>query len=263
MLVKLLSDSIQLGLAQTTLTVIMVLVVVHLARRNRVHLERETIIALIRGLVQIVAVGSVLVLLFRGPFWTSGLVLLVMMVAGAATAARRAQKIPGAFKISLYGIVGGAGVVILSMGLLGVIDPRMESLIPVGSMVIASAMNSSSLALERFRSELTSNVGFIEAGLALGAAPAKVVTPYVQAAVRAGMIPRIDTLRALGIVWIPGLMAGMVLAGSDPVYAAIYQFVVVGMIYAASGLTSMIATLLIRAQAFSEAEQLLIETGRA
>lgn len=263
MLVKLFSDSIQLGVAQTILTVITVLVVVYLARRNRVHLERETIIALIRGLVQIVAVGSVLVLLFRGPFWTSGFVLLAMMLAGAATTSRRAQKIPGAFKISLYGIVGGAGIVIVSMGLLGVIDPRMESLIPVGSMVIASAMNSSSLALERFRSELTSNVGFIEAGLALGAAPARVVTPYVQAAVRAGMIPRIDTLRALGIVWIPGLMAGMVLAGSDPVYAAIYQFVVVGMIYAASGLTSMIVTLLIRAQAFSEAEQLSIDAGRA
>lgn len=263
MLVKLFSDSIQLGVAQTILTVITVLVVVYLARRNLVHLERETIIALIRGLVQIVAVGSVLVVLFRGPFWTSGLVLLAMMLAGAATTSRRAQKIPGAFKISLYGIVGGAGVVIVSMGLLGVIDSRMESLIPVGSMVIASAMNSSSLALERFRSELTANVGFIEAGLALGAAPARVVTPYVQAAVRAGMIPRIDTLRALGIVWIPGLMAGMVLAGSDPVYAAIYQFVVVGMIYAASGLTSMIVTLLIRAQAFSEAEQLAIEAGRA
>ena len=263
MLVKLFSDSIQLGVAQTILTVITVLVVVYLARRNRVRLERETIIALIRGLVQIVAVGSVLVLLFRGPFWTSGFVLLAMMLAGAATTSRRAQKIPGAFKISLYGIVGGAGIVIVSMGLLGVIDPRMESLIPVGSMVIASAMNSSSLALERFRSELTSNVGFIEAGLALGAAPARVVTPYVQAAVRAGMIPRIDTLRALGIVWIPGLMAGMVLAGSDPVYAAIYQFVVVGMIYAASGLTSMIVTLLIRAQAFSEAEQLSIDAGRA
>lgn len=263
MLVRLLPDSIQLGIAQAILTGILALVVVYIARRGRVHLERETAIALIRGLAQIVAVGSVLILVFRGPFWTSIVVLFIMMVAAAATAARRARDIPGAFRISLYGIVGGAGVVIVSMTLLGVIDPQLESLIPVGSMVIASAMNSNSLALERFRSELNSHVGFIEAGLALGAAPTRVVTPYVQAAVRAGMIPRIDTLRALGIVWIPGLMAGMVLAGSDPVYSAIYQFVVVGMIYSASGLTSMIATFLIRAQAFSEAEQLSIDVGRA
>jgi putative ABC transport system permease protein len=75
------------------------------------------------------------------------------------------------------------------------------------------------------------------------------------------MIPRIDTLRALGIVWIPGLMAGMVLAGSDPVYAAIYQFVVVGMIFAASGLTSLISTQLIRGRAFTRAEQLVLVEG--
>ncbi len=128
-------------------------------------------------------------------------------------------------------------------------------------MLIASAMNSNALALERFRSELETHVGFIETGLALGAAPERVVTPYVQAAVQAGMIPRIDTLRALGIVWIPGLMAGMLLAGSDPVYAAIYQFVVVGMIFAASGLTSLISTLLIRQRAFTAAEQLAYGQG--
>lgn len=262
MLVRLLSDPIQLGTAQAILTVVLALAVVLLARQKKIHLERETVVALIRGFVQIVAIGSVLILLFRGPSWTSVIVLLLMTLAAAATAARRAQGISGAFTISFYGIVGGAGAVIVLMTLLGVIDPRMESLIPVGSMVIASAMNSNSLALERFRSELKSHVGYIEAGLALGASPPQVAAPYVQAAVRAGMIARIDTLRALGIVWIPGLMAGMVLAGSDPVYAAIYQFVVVGMIYAASGLTSLIATLLIRARTFSPAEQLLIEAGR-
>jgi putative ABC transport system permease protein len=144
------------------------------------------------------------------------------------------------------------------MTLLGAIDPRMASLIPVGSMIIASAMNSVALALERFRSELSANVGFIEAGLALGAAPNRVVARHVEAAVRAAMIPRIDTLRALGIVWIPGLMAGMVLAGSDPIYAAIYQFVVIAMIVAASGLASLICMLLIRGRAFSPAEQLVI-----
>ncbi len=262
MLVRLFSDSIQLGIAQAILTALLALGVVVLARQRQIHLERDTIVALIRGFVQIVAVGSVLILLFRGPSWTSVIVLLIMMLAAAATAARRAQGIPGALMISFYGIVGGAGVVIVLMAALGVIDPRMESLIPVGSMVIASAMNSNSLALERFRSEVRAHVGYIEAGLALGAAPSKVAAPYVQAAVRAGMIARIDTLRALGIVWIPGLMAGMVLAGSDPVYAAIYQFVVVGMIYAASGLTSLIVTLLIRARAFSPAEQLIVDAGR-
>jgi putative ABC transport system permease protein len=262
MLNRLFSDPLQLGIAQAAVTVLLALAVVYVARRREVHLEHETVVSLLRGFVQVVAVGSILVLLFRGPSWSSVLVLLLMMLAAAATSARRARGIRGAFAVSFYGIVAGSGVVIALMTALGAIDPRMESLIPVGSMVIASAMNSNALTLERFRSEVASNVGYLEAGLALGAVPNRVVVPYVQAAVRAAMIPRIDTLRALGIVWIPGLMAGMILAGSDPVYAAIYQFVVVGMIYAAAGLTSLVATLLIRGRAFSPAEQLVLGSQR-
>lgn len=258
MLSGLFSDTLQLGIAQAVISALLALAVVYAARRNDIHLERETVVALVRGFVQIVAVGSILVLVFQGPSWISVFVLLFMMLAAAATSARRAQGIPGRFVVSFYGIAGGAGVVIALMTVLGAIDPSMASLIPVGSMIIASAMNSVALALERFRSELAASVGYIEAGLALGAAPSRVVAPHVEAAVRAAMIPRIDTLRALGIVWIPGLMAGMVLAGSDPVYAAIYQFVVVAMIVAASGLSSVTCMLLIRGRAFSPAQQLIL-----
>jgi putative ABC transport system permease protein len=256
MLSRFFDDPVQLGIAQAVVTAILALVVVYVARRRDVHLERETVVALVRGFIQVVAAGAVLVVLFTGPSWVSGPVLVIMTVAAAATASRRARGVPGAFAISFYGIAGGAGIVIAAMTWLGVIDSRMASLIPVGSMIIASSMNSGALALERIRSEFTSNVGYIEAGLSLGAAPAQVSAPYVQAAVTAGMIPRIDTLRALGIVWIPGLMAGMILAGSDPVYAAIYQFVVVGMIYASSGFTSLICSLLVRERAYTPADQL-------
>ncbi len=262
MLVDQIGDKLQLGLAQAVLTVLLVLGVVLVARRRAIRLERETVSALVRGFIQIVAVGSILVIVFRGPSWIGAVVLLLMTLAAAATAARRASGVPGAFGIAFYGIATGAGVVIALMTLLGAIDPRLASLIPVGSMVIASAMNSNALALERFRAEIGAHVGHIEAGLALGVAPATVVAPYVEAAVRAALIPRIDTLRALGIVWIPGLMAGMLLAGSDPVYAAIYQFVVVGMIFAAAGLASLVSALLIRGRAFSKADQLVLGVPR-
>ncbi len=257
MLGRLIDDTLQLGLAQAVATALLALVVVFLGRRNGIHLERESAFALVRGFVQVVVVGSLLVLLLKGPSWWSAPVLFLMMLAAAATSARRAGGVPGGLTVSFYGIAGGAGVVIAVATILGVIEASTYALVPVGSMIIASSMNSNSLALERFRAELKSNVGFIEAGLALGATSRRVVTPYVEAAVRAGMIPRIDTLRSLGIVWIPGLMAGMILAGSDPVYAAVYQFVVVGMIYAASGLTSLISTLMIRGRAFTPAEQLM------
>jgi putative ABC transport system permease protein len=252
------SQEILLGLTQALIASLLVLGVTLLARTREIHMEREVIVALIRGLVQIVVVGSILVLLLQGPGVTSVLILAAMMVAAAAIAARRARGIQDAFKVSLSGIGLGAGLVIALMTALGVIESELTSLIPIGSMLIANAMNSNALALDRFKGEVQSHTGEIEAGLALGADPKVVVTPYVQAAVHASMIPRLDTLRSLGIVWIPGVMAGMILAGSDPVYAAIYQFVVISMIFAASALTSLVSTLLIRSRAFSPAEQLIL-----
>jgi putative ABC transport system permease protein len=104
--------------------------------------------------------------------------------------------------------------------------------------------------------------GEIETALSLGAEARSSVSPYVQASFEASLIPAIDSLRSLGIVWIPGLMAGMMLSGARPVYAAIYQFVVLAMIFAASGLTSLVSTTLIRGRVFSPAEQLLLQPGR-
>jgi putative ABC transport system permease protein len=129
-------------------------------------------------------------------------------------------------------------------------------------MLIANAMNTNGLALNRFRADVLAHSGEIETALALGAEARSRVSPYVQASFEASLIPAIDSLRSLGIVWIPGLMAGMMLSGARPVYAAIYQFVVLAMIFAASGLTSLVSTTLIRGRVFSPAEQLLLQPGR-
>jgi len=254
----LINPEVLTGLTQALVTAALVMLVTLLARSRAIHMEREVIFAMLRGFLQVIAVGTILVFILQGPGFVSLLVLLAMMLAAATIASRRAKSIPGAFQVSLYGIGLGSGVVIALMTAFGAIETEMTSLIPIGSMLIANAMNSSALALDRFKGEVQAHTGEIEAGLALGADPKLVVTPYVRAAVHASMIPRVDSLRSLGIVWIPGVMAGMILAGADPVYAAIYQFVVLAMIFSASALTSLVSTMLIRGRAFSPAEQLIL-----
>ncbi len=247
-----------LGIAQALVAALAAGIVVLLARGRGIHLEKDAGIAMIRGLVQIVAVGSILVVLLRGPQWTGGFLLVGMIVAAGAISARRAKDLPGAFQVSVWAIACGAGSVIALMTCLGVIGTAITSLVPVGSMLIANAMNTNGLALNRFRSDVLSHVGEIETALALGADARVSVSPYVHASFEASLIPAIDSIRSLGIVWIPGLMAGMLLSGTDPVYAAIYQFVTLAMILASSGLTSLIGTMLIRGRVFSAAEQLVV-----
>src|SRR5271169_4891131 len=258
MLKELFANQLTLGCAQAAVTTLLALIVMLLARQREIHLERETIVALVRGIVQITAVGSILVLLLRGPAWTSVFLLTGMILAAAGMSAGRSKGMPNSFQVSLYAISAGAGSVIALMTWTGVIDTRITSVVPIGSMLIANAMNTNSLVMNRFRSEVESHVGLIETGLALGADSRQTVTPYVQVSVQSSLIPAIDSLRSLGIVWIPGLMAGMLLSGARPIYAAIYQFVTISMIFSSSGLTALICSLLIRGSVFSPAEQLVL-----
>jgi putative ABC transport system permease protein len=258
MLNQFFTDPIALRAAQAIGAAILALIVALVARGYGIQMVRETIVALVRGIIQITIVGFVLIFVLGGAEWLTIIVLVAMMVAGAVIAARRAKHIPGVLHVTLSSILLGSGVVIAVMVFLGVIDTAPGSLIPVVSMIIANSMNTTSLALDRFSAEVNAHTGQIEAGLALGATPNVVIAPYVQATVEASMIPSVNNLRSLGIVWIPGLMAGMLLGGIDPLEAAIYQFAVIAMLFATAGMTAILCTLFVRSHAFSPADQLTL-----
>jgi putative ABC transport system permease protein len=253
-----LGSDISMGLLEAAGAIALCLAIVLICRWFAVHVERETVISLVRGLLQMVFVGMVLAVLLHGNALVAMLILLAMTFAAAVTASRRAQGIKDALLLCFYAIAAGAGSVIAGMLATKTLKPDIAILVPVGSMIIANAMNACAQAIERFRADVTAHVGQIEAGLALGAEPAVTVAPYVQSAVYASLLPRLDMLKSLGLVWIPGVMAGMMVSGASPIYAGIYQFIVVAMILAASGIAGLIVTLLIRTRAFSPAAQLTL-----
>jgi putative ABC transport system permease protein len=260
-LLKGLTSDVIMGIGQAAAAIVICLAVVLLCRRYAVHVERETITSLARGLVQMVAVGLVLAVLVHGNLLVATLILLGMTLAAAATAARRAPDIAGALSLSFCAIGAGAGLVIAAMLVTRTVTGDMAVLVPVGSMIIANAMNACAQSMERFRADVRAHVGQIEAGLALGAAPSVTVSPFVQSAVYASLLPRLDMLKSLGFVWIPGVMAGMLVSGASPIYAGIFQFIIVAMILAASGVAGLVATLLMRTRAFSNADQLMLRPG--
>ena len=259
MLAEWIDHQILLGLAQAGVTMAAALIVLALTRCLKLGLDKDILVGLGRGVSQIVLVGFLLTLIFSQNLWIALPVILAMIIAAGLITIRRIKDIPKVLWISLLGIASGAGLVIAVMTFLGVIKQDLISIIPIGSMMVYGAMNTNALMLERFQSELASHVGQIEAGLALGASPAEVVHPYARRAVNAALTPRINGLRSLGIVWIPGAMAGMVLTGEDPAYAGFYQIVVSGSIFITAAITAMISMLLVRKQVFSSAEQLLIQ----
>ena len=256
-----LNNDIAMGMAQAAGAIVLCAAVVLLCRRFAVHVEREAAISVMRGLVQMVLVGMGLAVLLHGNLLVGVLILLAMTFAAAVTASRRAKDMKDSLLLSFYAIAAGSGVVIAGMLATRTLTPDIAVLVPVGSMIIANAMNACAQSVERFKADVTTHVGQIEAGLALGAEPGVTVAPYVQSAVYASLLPRLDMLKSLGLVWIPGVMAGMMVSGASPIYAGIYQFVIVAMILAASGIAGLIVTLLMSARSFSTASQLTLRPG--
>jgi putative ABC transport system permease protein len=248
----------QRGAVECLIAALLAALVILLVRRRAPNLVKEVFIAEVRGLVQIVAVGAILAFLLRGPQWTSMLVLAGMVIAAASIVRKRAARIPRAYTLALVSITLGAGAILGIMIVLGVIPLRVSILVPVGSMVIANTMNTQSMFLDRLRGEIVAHGGEIESALALGATADTAVARYLQAAFRASLIPSIDNLRSLGIVWIPGLMAGIVLSGASPLYGALYQFVVLTTIFSASGLSLLVTSHLVTRRVFTKEDQLLL-----
>lgn len=258
MLTALFDHQVLIGLAQAAGAICLSVAVVMLCRLFQVKVERETAISLIRGLIQMALVGMALGLLLKGSLLIGALILLGMIAAAAVTASQRFPDLPYAFEISLYSIGAGGATAIVFMLLTRSLDVNVTVLVPVGSMIIANSMNACAQAMERFRSDIFAHAGQIEAALCLGATPEVSVSPYVQSAVYASLLPRLDMLKSLGLVWIPGVMAGMLVTGASPLYAGVYQFVIVAMILVASGISGMGVTALMQRHAFSGAGQLVL-----
>src|ERR1700722_9999814 len=129
--------------------------------------------------------------------------------------------------------------------------------IPLLGMILGNTLNGVSLGLDRLGSELTGRRDQVEALLALGATRWEAARPLVQQAVRTGLIPTINAMMVVGIVSLPGMMTGQILAGADPVEAVKYQIVIMFLIASAAALGTVSVVLLSYRRLFNEHHQFL------
>lgn len=183
--------------------------------------------AIIRMLVQLFLIGYVLMYIFDADsFWIVGLVLLIMIVSSSWIALRtvknhRKKLYKNAFISILFG--GGITLIIVTQAVLQ-LDPWFmpRYVIPLAGMIFANSMNSVSLASERLFAELDKNVDYEVAR---------------KVALKAATIPIVNSLFAVGLVSIPGMMTGQILSGTEPLIAARYQIMVMTMIFSSTVLS--------------------------
>jgi UDP-glucose/iron transport system permease protein len=213
------------------LTLGLVAVAVVLSLYERLDLEKEIGVAVVRSFVQLAAIGYIIDFIFGLESIGAVALLLAGMVLFAAwTAAHRAGDVPRAFGVVALA-VGVATAATLGLLLtLGVIPATARYLIPLGGMVIGNSMNVASLTMTRIRDDLTEQRLKVEAALALGATSRQAVTPILKIALQRALIPLIDATKTTGIIFLPGAMVGMIIAGADPLEAVRLQIVVLYML---------------------------------
>lgn len=230
-------------LGWTTLAATSLLVVANalLSLKFQLGVGRSMLVAGARMVVQLLLVGLLLKTIFTlGSPWLVAAVLLAMLASAAwETRSRQRRRFAGHWSYSL-----GAGtisiavipVTALSMALLHPqpwFDPRFA--IPLFGMVLGNAMSSVSVSLNAFNTAVVREQRGIEAQLALGATRGRALGPIRSDALKTGIIPVINQMTAAGIITLPGMMTGQVLAGMSPVEAAQYQVFVLFLIAGASG----------------------------
>ena len=222
----------------------------------KLDLERKLAWAAVRTVVQLLAIGYVLGWVFQFDRWFVVLPLMVAMtlIAGFAGAQRGARTYAGQRVDSVVSIWVSSWLV-AAVGLFVVIRIRPwyepQYAIPILGMILGNTLTGVSLGIERMTEELTARRDNVDMALALGATRWEAAQAPARQAVRAGMIPTLNQMAVVGIVSLPGMMTGQVLAGQSPLQAVRYQIVIMFLIAASSALGTVLAVLLTYRRLFS------------
>lgn len=251
------STSIHVTVGEVAASLALVVLAAAISFWRKADLERDIGVATARSFVQLTAIGYAIELIFEADtLWLVFVLLAVMVLFGALTARSRAKRVPGAFWPLLIALTAaGAGTIGLVVAL-GIFEATARYLVPVGGMVIGNAMTASAVALNRLGDEMADSRARIEATLALGASSEEAAQPTLRRALRSGMITLVDSTKTTGLIFFPGTMVGMLLAGADPTDAVRLQLILLYALLGSVSIAALVATTLAYRNFFTPAEQL-------
>ncbi len=260
---------VELSVTDLAIAAVLVLLLALLSIRLRSNISQQLIIAATRTAVQLTLIGLVLKALFANANlgWVMLMALIMLLVAGREVMARQERRFKGwlgyavgtiSMFLSSFAVTVFALVVILGE------DPwyTPQYAIPLLGMLLGNTMNGIAIAMDRLTHTAWEQRAVIEARLMLGERWDQAISDYRRQAIRSGMIPIINAMAAAGIVSLPGMMTGQILAGAAPVEAVKYQILIMFLISAGTGLGTLTAVSLGSKQLFDERQRLCLDRLR-
>lgn len=250
-------DFIDLGLALGLMGL-----AIALSAWQRLGLEFQLALASARTMIQLLMVGLFLEAVFtwRNPLAVLAVLMVMLTIAAIVARNRISQKVPRLLPWVWGSIFISSAITLVYVNLLVLRQPEAwtnpQYIIPLTGIVLGNAMNSGAIAGERFVSTLNASPVEIETHLSLGATPEQAIATYRKDAIRAGLIPTINTMMVVGLVTLPGIITGQLLSGVNPLNAAAYQILIMFMLAFASLLSALLITKGIVREFFNSAAQL-------
>jgi putative ABC transport system permease protein len=246
-----------------------VLLLAVLSWRLRLGVERRMLIAAARSTVQLMLLGLVLKVLFEttDPLLIGLLALLMLSVAGWEVMARQRRRFQGPWGYGIGALsmfLSSFSITVLALTLIIGVTPwyQPQYLIPLLGMLLGNTMNGIAIALDGLTRQAWEGRVKIEARLLLGAGWDEAISDIRREALRAGLIPIVNAMASAGLVSLPGMMTGQILAGSPPLEAAKYQLLIMFLIAAGTGLGSVAAVWIGSRRLFDERERLRLDRLR-
>jgi putative ABC transport system permease protein len=231
-----------LSTLQLAVTAVLILLGAGLSLLLQMGIARPLLIAAVRTVVQLLLVGLVLKTLYtaQAPLLVALAMLAMLGAAAYETFSRQDRRFAGPMAAALAGLPIAMASILVTGLAIATLQPAQwlapEVAIPLFGIVLGNAMSACSLTLNTFTNALVRDRAAVEAQLALGATRYAALRDIQRSAARNGMIPIINQMAAAGVITLPGMMTGQILAGMAPVEAAKYQIFVLFLLAGAAAL---------------------------
>ncbi len=207
---------------------ILVLIPSFITYKLKIGIEKEILKNSIRALLQLTALGFILGFLFKikNPLLYIPIVLFMLLYSSFIAKKRTNYS----YKSAFLSLTFATTIILLIMISLKIISLKPNEFIPISGMIIGNALNTYTLTIERLKREITLQKELIEAFIAIGAKYSDALKIMQREAIKAALIPVNNMLQTIGVVAIPGITTGMLLAGASPLKAVSYQIVIIYML---------------------------------
>lgn len=214
-------------LTSFALVYLLLLIIIAIFKKTKIDQSRLLFVASLKMTIQLIIAGYILTFIFEDPNPLFTLTyLLVIFGFTVFRVLKPNQELNQRFKIYTATSIVASGAFVLFFLLEVVVNKNIfnpQYIIPFSGMIMGNTMTGTGLALKTFRNELEGRRTQIDVLLNIGAHPKKILFPFVSRAIETALLPTMNNMIGMGIVSLPGMMTGQILAGADPMTAILYQ----------------------------------------